>query len=321
MSTISKVIFVTGASRGIGEAFVCDAMRRYDNCRVVGIARSDLTALADRFTGSESTTTTTTTASGAQFVWRALDLSRLDDLGTRWRRIVDETIDDVRDTVEQIVLVNNAGSLGPNRRVGESLADNSNTSASSKSNEIPSAATSSFDSSSSSSDSNCSYADLIASINLNVTSPMIVSDVLLGKLIGERVGERLTVVNISSGAAIRPYATWSPYCCGKAARRMLTQVLSAEEEERQAERATKPTVRTLNYSPGIIKTRMQEEIRDAGAPGAKQQWLIDFVWQKGRAAPASATAGVCFDILDEDTFESGTRIDLYDRRPDLIADA
>ena len=41
-------------------------------------------------------------------------------------------------------------------------------------------------------------------------------------------GAPSTIVNISSLAAVQPFATWGLYCAGKAARDMTSQVLAAE---------------------------------------------------------------------------------------------
>ena len=56
------------------------------------------------------------------------------------------------------------------------------------------------------------------------------------------------LVNISSGAASKPYEGWGPYCASKAAVEMLTEVTALQ-------------VRAYALSPGVIDTDMQAEIR------------------------------------------------------------
>ena len=68
-----------------------------------------------------------------------------------------------------------------------------------------------------------------------------------------REGRTGTIVNISSGAAVRPIRGWGAYCAGKAAVDMLTRV-TAEEERAHG-------IRAYALAPGVIETGMQELIR------------------------------------------------------------
>ncbi|NPA26211.1 MAG: SDR family NAD(P)-dependent oxidoreductase [Chloroflexi bacterium] len=63
------------------------------------------------------------------------------------------------------------------------------------------------------------------------------------------------VVNVSSGAAIKPYPSWAPYATAKAALNHFTRILAAEE----------PRITTLAFRPGVIDTDMQRFIREHGA--------------------------------------------------------
>lgn len=84
---------------------------------------------------------------------------------------------------------------------------------------------------------------------------------LLGVFNGTRIYlERLhaekrtgSIVNISSGAAVRPVAGWGAYCAGKAAVDMLTRVTALEERPHGN--------RAFALAPGVIETGMQELIR------------------------------------------------------------
>ena len=62
-----------------------------------------------------------------------------------------------------------------------------------------------------------------------------------------------TIVNISSGAGVRPVAGWSAYCAGKAAVDMLTRVTAVEERPHG--------IRAYALAPGVIETDMQALIR------------------------------------------------------------
>lgn len=62
-----------------------------------------------------------------------------------------------------------------------------------------------------------------------------------------------TLINISSGAARKPYSGWSVYCAAKAAVDRLTQCIDLEE------RAS--GLRAYSVAPGVIDTDMQAMIR------------------------------------------------------------
>jgi len=61
------------------------------------------------------------------------------------------------------------------------------------------------------------------------------------------------IVNISSGAAHRPYFQWSAYCTGKAAVAMITQCLALETRDMG--------VRVYGFQPATVATGMQVKIR------------------------------------------------------------
>jgi len=68
-----------------------------------------------------------------------------------------------------------------------------------------------------------------------------------------RRGGEGVLVNISSGAARRPYAGWSIYCAAKAAVDRLTECLALEEAAQG--------LRAYAVAPGVIDTDMQARIR------------------------------------------------------------
>jgi NAD(P)-dependent dehydrogenase (short-subunit alcohol dehydrogenase family) len=62
-----------------------------------------------------------------------------------------------------------------------------------------------------------------------------------------------TLVNISSGAATRPYEGWAAYCASKAAVDQLTRVVALEE--------ARHGLAAYAVSPGLVDTEMQAAIR------------------------------------------------------------
>ena len=65
-----------------------------------------------------------------------------------------------------------------------------------------------------------------------------------------------TIVNVSSGAALRPLEGWSAYCAGKAGMAMLTQAIKLEEGA--------SGIRVFGFQPGTTDTDMQVLIRASG---------------------------------------------------------
>ena len=66
-----------------------------------------------------------------------------------------------------------------------------------------------------------------------------------------------TLVNISSGAALKGYAAWTAYCAGKAAVDRLTECVQLEEGQHG--------LRAYSVAPGVVDTAMQSTIRSLDA--------------------------------------------------------
>ena len=62
-----------------------------------------------------------------------------------------------------------------------------------------------------------------------------------------------TIINLSSGAAIRPLEGWSSYCSGKAGLHMLTRSIALETLGKG--------IRVFGFQPGTTDTDMQVQIR------------------------------------------------------------
>lgn len=88
---------------------------------------------------------------------------------------------------------------------------------------------------------------------INVLGPVTLTQAALPHL-RPRAGR---VVNVSSGAAVRPIPGWSAYCAAKAALNMFNSSLAVEEE----------AITAIAFRPGVIDTDMQVAIREQGATG------------------------------------------------------
>ncbi len=111
------------------------------------------------------------------------------------------------------------------------------------------------------------------------------------------------LLNVSSGAADKPYEGWSAYCAGKAGLQMLTRSVAMETEG--------SGLRCVGVRPGVVDTEMQVSIRASGInpvsalprdsllPPTAPAHLI--VWLCGGAA--AGTHGREVDIRDPEIQE------------------
>jgi benzil reductase ((S)-benzoin forming) len=94
--------------------------------------------------------------------------------------------------------------------------------------------------------------DIAEVLAVNTVAPAILMHAF-SRICGERY--KLTVVNISSGAAKRAIPSWAAYCASKAALEMLSETFFLEEREKGRE------TKVYAVSPGVVDTNMQAQIR------------------------------------------------------------
>ncbi len=97
-----------------------------------------------------------------------------------------------------------------------------------------------------------------------------------------------TIVNVSSGAAIRPLEGWSAYCSAKAGLHMLTRAVALETAGKG--------IRVFGFQPGTTDTDMQVLIR---ASGINQISQIPRGNLTPVAHPASAIVYLCTSAADD----------------------
>jgi 3-oxoacyl-[acyl-carrier protein] reductase len=97
-----------------------------------------------------------------------------------------------------------------------------------------------------------------------------------------------TIVNVSSGAAIRPLEGWSAYCSGKAGLHMLTRAIALETAGRG--------IRVFGFQPGTTDTDMQVLIRASGVNPVSQIPRGDLT---PVAHPAAAIVYLCTAAADD----------------------
>jgi NAD(P)-dependent dehydrogenase (short-subunit alcohol dehydrogenase family) len=97
-----------------------------------------------------------------------------------------------------------------------------------------------------------------------------------------------TIVNVSSGAALRPLEGWSAYCAGKAGLAMLTRAVALEHAAQG--------IRVFGFQPGTTDTDMQVIIR---ASGVNQISRIPREKLTPVAHPATAIVYLCTPAADD----------------------
>lgn len=115
---------------------------------------------------------------------------------------------------------------------------------------------------------NIAVDDISKSIQLNTTTPLILSSLFIKNL--KNLNCKKQIINISSGAAMKPYEGWSVYCTSKAAIDMMTKAIAAEQNELEN------GVKCVAIYPGVVDTNMQTTIRSTDKKDFKNlQRFID----------------------------------------------
>jgi benzil reductase ((S)-benzoin forming) len=97
---------------------------------------------------------------------------------------------------------------------------------------------------------------IIDTFNVNSIAPAILMNSFT-KAYQQFKGKKL-VLNISSGAAKHTVDSWSSYCATKSSLDMFTAVAESEQQNQFNENP----IKFLSVAPGIIDTKMQDEIRE-----------------------------------------------------------
>jgi benzil reductase ((S)-benzoin forming) len=152
-----------------------------------------------------------------------------------------------------------------------------------------------------------SYEALMAHLTINIGGVANGSKAYVRHVRARRGGGVL--INVSSGAAHRPYAGWGAYCAGKAAAERLTEVIQLEERAHG--------LRAHAVAPGIVDTDMQRIIRDQSPDTFP---LVDkFVARKKRGAfntPAYVAEQLLAIAFDEERRPDSVVLRLTDQQPE-----
>lgn len=139
--------------------------------------------------------------------------------------------------------------------------------------------------------------ELQTTMQLNATTPIW----LMGHLIARASAQDLRIANISSGAAVKPYAGWSAYCASKAALRMAGMVAAEEFERVYRERDPQRRLAIISYSPGVVDTPMQRELRKASVAQFPDRERFVDLHESGELVAPEETGEFLCSLLDEDS--------------------
>ncbi|MDQ0217775.1 (S)-benzoin forming benzil reductase [Peribacillus cavernae] len=140
------------------------------------------------------------------------------------------------------------------------------------------------------------------SMKLNYLAPVILTNSFIDKT-KDFTGKK-TVVNISSGAALRPIHGWSAYCSTKAGLEMFTRVAGLEQQKEEN------PVKIISFSPGIMDTGMQANIRMADEKDFADAELFQSYKDKGTLRSPQLVAEKLFRLLEGDQLENGKFYDI-----------
>lgn len=147
-------------------------------------------------------------------------------------------------------------------------------------------------------------ADIVRHLDTNVASGIL----FLARIVAAFRDHacRKVIVNVSSGAATKGYAGWSLYCASKAALEHFVRAFAAEEAL-----AAHPFL-ALSFSPGVMDTGMQAEIRAAGEADFPDVARFVGLKDSGALRPADAVAAALLRVAALPAIEPGKTYSVAD---------
>jgi benzil reductase ((S)-benzoin forming) len=141
---------------------------------------------------------------------------------------------------------------------------------------------------------------------INLVAPAVLANEFIR--LSRRLRIRKTIVNISSGAAHKPYEGWSSYCSGKAGLNMLTRTLGAEQKKMEF------PVRVISVAPGVVDTPMQKLVRESNETEFPMRRRFAALHEGNKLLSPQTVAERIASLLFDDSIEGGSVIDLREFR-------
>jgi benzil reductase ((S)-benzoin forming) len=140
------------------------------------------------------------------------------------------------------------------------------------------------------------------SMKVNFLAPVILIDEFIKRTRNHNYQKK--IVNISSGAALRPYHGWGAYCSTKAGLEMFTRVSGLEQGKE------KNPVILISFSPGKMDTGMQATIRTADEKDFADAALFNAYKEQGELRTADFVARKLMELLEANDLENGGFYDI-----------
>jgi NAD(P)-dependent dehydrogenase (short-subunit alcohol dehydrogenase family) len=142
-----------------------------------------------------------------------------------------------------------------------------------------------------------------ANLAVNLVSAIRLLSLFVRKFEG-RLG-RMTIANVSSGAALKGYAGWPLYCAAKAGMENFMRSLAAEQSN------SAQAMTCINIEPGVLDTDMQAEVRAALPENFPEIARFIALKNAGQLRSPQAVARVIAGIIDNAP-ENGGRYRIAD---------
>ncbi|WP_143032092.1 (S)-benzoin forming benzil reductase [Tenacibaculum sp. MAR_2009_124] len=144
--------------------------------------------------------------------------------------------------------------------------------------------------------------DISESVNLNITGPMVLSNMFINYT--KNLSCKKQIINISSGAATKPYEGWSVYCASKAALDMFTKTVAAEQE------MLANGIKCISLYPGVVDTSMQAQIRGTKEENFKNLQRFVDLKENNDLYSADYVAETIYNIDIQNKLENGAVFDI-----------
>lgn len=132
--------------------------------------------------------------------------------------------------------------------------------------------------------------DILNSININISSAWLLINTLIKRF--RNLNVKKSIINISSGAALKGYPGWSLYCGCKAACENYINAIFLEEVNMEF------PFNIINFDPGVMDTGMQREIRSSNKIDFPQLDRFIQLKNNGDLVSSSKVANKLFSLID-----------------------
>ncbi|WP_052487595.1 SDR family NAD(P)-dependent oxidoreductase [Gordoniibacillus kamchatkensis] len=145
---------------------------------------------------------------------------------------------------------------------------------------------------------------LALNVAVNLTAPMALTAAFLR--LTQPLAADKRVLNISSGAARKPYFGWSSYCAAKAGLDHFTRCVKLEQD------ALPYGAKLASVAPGVIDTAMQASIRAADEGRFRDLPRFRALHESGSLTPPNEAAERLLALLEHPDFGAEPVLDIRD---------